>query len=157
MRPFKLSWVLLIAGLLTAPAGVAAGASASTRFVSPTGADAGDCIASPCRTIGYAVGQANAGNTISVASGTYDESVSLTKRLALLGSDATIDAAGFDQGIVISGSGAAGSQVRGFTVENAGLEGIFAVQTSRLTIAGNTVVHNDAYGPFSPLCVSQAR
>ena len=148
------SWVLLMAGLLAAPASVAAGTSASTRYVSTTGTDAGDCSASLCRTIGYAVGQANAGDTISVASGTYHESVLLTKRLALLGSDATIDATRLDQGIVISGSGAAGSQVRGFTVENAGLEGIFAVQTSQLTISDNTVVHNDAYGPFNLLCVS---
>jgi parallel beta-helix repeat protein len=79
----------------------------------------------------------------------------LTKRLALVGSGATINAQGFDNAIVIKGSGAAGSEVRGFTVKNAGLEGIFAVKTSRLTITGNTVIDNDAYGPFSPLCVTQ--
>ena len=130
-------------------------ASAATRQVAPTGADVGGCISSPCRTIGYAVGQANAKDVVSVAPGTYAESVTVAKRLTLLGNDATLDAAGFDQGLVISGSGAAGTEVRGFTVENAGLEGIFAVQTSKLTIARNTVVHNDAYGPFSPLCVNQ--
>jgi len=31
--------------------------------------------------IGYAVGQANAGDTVSVASGTYNESVIVAKRL----------------------------------------------------------------------------
>lgn len=134
---------------------VALAAPASTRSVSPTGTDAGNCTASPCRTLGYAVGQATAGDTIAAAAGTYAESVLVTKRLALLGMGATINAQGFDNAIVISGSGAAGSVVRGFTVKNAGLEGIFAVQTSLLTIAGNTVIDNDAYGPFSPLCVSQ--
>jgi hypothetical protein len=48
----------------------------TTRYVSTTGSDAGnDCLvmASPCRTVGHAVGQAQAGNTIQVAAGTYAE------------------------------------------------------------------------------------
>jgi parallel beta-helix repeat protein len=136
----------------------AAGAAGTTRYVSPTGTDAGDCTASPCRTITYAVGQANAGDTISVAAGTYAESVSVTKTLTLIGHDATIDAAGQTSppnAIVISGADAAGTLVSGFTVENAGLEGIFAVQTSNITIANNRVLDNDAYGPFNPLCADQ--
>jgi parallel beta-helix repeat protein len=135
-----------------------AGAAGTTRHVSPTGTDAGDCTASPCRTISYAVGQANAGDTISVAAGTYAESVSVTKTLKLIGHDATIDAAGQispPNAIVISGADAAGTLVSGFTVENAGLEGIFAVQTSNITIANNRVLDNDAYGPFNPLCADQ--
>jgi parallel beta-helix repeat protein len=136
----------------------AAGAAGTTRYVSPTGTDAGDCTASPCRTITYAVGQASPGDTISVASGTYTESVSVTKTLSLIGHDATIDAAGQTSppnGVVISGAGAAGTLFSGFTVENAGLEGIFAVQTTDITIASNRVVNNDTYGPFNPLCADQ--
>jgi parallel beta-helix repeat protein len=136
----------------------AAGAAGTTRYVSPTGTDAGDCTASPCRTITYAVGQANAGDTISVAAGTYAESVSVTKTLTLIGHDATIDAAGQTSppnAIVISGADAAGTLVSGFMVENAGLEGIFAVQTSNITVANNRVLDNDAYGPFNPLCADQ--
>src|SRR4051812_24257793 len=65
-----------------------------TRYVSPSGADVGSCTqSSPCRTINYAVGQANAGDAISVARGVYHESVKVTKQLALIGHDATIDAA----------------------------------------------------------------
>jgi hypothetical protein len=149
------AWLVLVCAVVLALAAGASAASAATRQVATTGTDVGTCIASPCRTIGYAVGQVNAGDTVAVAAGTFNESVTVTKRLALLGSGATIDAAGFDEGVVLSGSGAAGSEVRGFTVEDAGLEGIFADQTSQLTIARNTVVHNDAYGPFSPLCVNQ--
>jgi parallel beta-helix repeat protein len=133
-------------------------AAGSTRWVSSTGTDAGDCSVSPCLTINYAVGQASAGDTVSVGPGTYQESVGVTKRLELVGHDATIDAAGQSSppnGVVISGAAAAGTVMRGFMVENAGLEGIFIWKTSRITIANNTLVHNDAYGPFNPLCANQ--
>ncbi len=128
------------------------------RTVSPTGTDAGDCSATPCQTINYAVSQAGAGDVVSVASGTYLESVSISKRLRLVGHDATIDASGQSSppnGIVISGPDAAGTIVTGFTVTNAGLEGIFVVQTTRITIEDNSVVANDTYGPFNPLCAAQ--
>jgi parallel beta-helix repeat protein len=175
----RFRFALVVCAAVAAVAAPAATAS-TTRLVSPTGHDTGNCANSPCKTIGYAVSRANAGDTVSVAAGTYSESVSVTKRLALVasegdnddngdnesgdgetgngqhqGSTATINAAGHDNGIVISGSAAAGSVVRGFTVKNAGLEGIFVVQTSHITIANNVLFNNDAYGPFSPLCVGQ--
>jgi parallel beta-helix repeat protein len=131
--------------------------AAGTRWVSPAGTDTGDCTAAPCRTIGYAVGQADNGDVISVAAGTYQEAVSVTKRLELVGHDAVIDATGQESppnGIVISGPGAAGTQVSGFTVENANLEGIFAVQTSGIRIENNVVMNNDAYGPYDPHCAA---
>ena len=131
---------------------------ASTRYVSTGGTDTGDCTVSPCRTISYAVGQANSGDVVSVASGTYLESVNVTKRLSLVGHDATIDATGQSappNGVVISGAGAAGSRLTGFTITHAGLEGVFVVQTSNVTIDRNVLVDNDVYGPFHPLCVAQ--
>jgi hypothetical protein len=133
----------------------AAAAAAATRVVSTSGSDSGDCVGAACATIGYAVDQAGDGDTISVAAGTYPESVHIEKQLAVVGHDATIDANGFDNGMVISGASAAGTAVRGLTIENAGLEGIFAVQTADLAITGNTLRHNDAYGPFHPLCANQ--
>jgi len=160
--------------LLLLPLAAACGDSASTplsppgpqlarmgvpgRTVTPTGADVGDCSAAPCQTIGYAVAQADAGDRIDVAAGTYAETVQITKRLTLVGDGAVIDAAGQDappNGVVISGADAAGTVLTGFTVKNAGLEGIFVVQTTRITIEDNTVVDNDAYGPFNPACVDQ--
>jgi len=126
--------------------------------VSTTGTDTGDCTATPCRTINYAISQASAGDVISVAAGTYSESVSITKRLSLVGEGATIDATGQSSppnAIVISGAAAEGTTVTGFTVQHAGLEGIFVVQTSRVTIENNLVRDNDTYGPFNPLCADQ--
>jgi len=156
MRRLKLAFICIT--LLTLVCATSAGAAGSTRYVSATGTDAGNCTASPCHTIQYAVGQANAGDTVSVGAGTYHESVSVTKQLSIIGNGATIDAAGQTSppnAVVISGTGAAGTVLRGFTVQNAGLEGIFVLQTSHITIADNTVVDNDAYGPFNPLCVDQ--
>jgi parallel beta-helix repeat protein len=155
----KLLLALLVMAAVAGAGSASAAAASAVRYVSPTGADAGGCVASACLTINYAVGQANAGDTISVAAGTYAETVMVTKRLALIGADgATIDAAGQTSppnAVVISGSAAAGTSLTGFTVENAGLEGIFVLQTSGVTITNNTVVDNDAYGPFNPLCVDQ--
>ncbi|HEU5452815.1 MAG TPA: right-handed parallel beta-helix repeat-containing protein [Terriglobales bacterium] len=149
MRIANPSYWLAAVALLAASA-----APAATRFVSPAGSDSGNCTLTPCRTISYAVDQATAGDVVSVASGTYTESVLIQKRLAVMGADATLDAAGHDEGFVISGAGAAGSLLQGFTVENAGLEGVFARQTSRVSIVGNRVLNNDAYGAFSPQCAN---
>ena len=47
-----------------------------TRYVATTGNDTGnDCtnIGSPCATLGHAVAQANAGDTINLDAGTYNE------------------------------------------------------------------------------------
>jgi hypothetical protein len=108
------------------------------------------------------VSRAAAGDRIVVAGGTYLETVLVTKRLSLIGSSqrngeddedgahessagsaATIDATGHDNGVVIKGAAAAGTVLRGFTVRNALLEGVFATQTSRLTIANNHLLDND--------------
>jgi parallel beta-helix repeat protein len=140
---------------------LATGASAATRYVTTTGTDTGDCTnaAAPCRTITYGVAQATAGDTVSVAAGTYTEAdVTIDKQLTVIGHDATLDARNHDagdQGFIISGPEASGSVLQGFIVVNAGLEGIFAWNTSNLTISGNTLVHNDAYGPFSEQCANQ--
>ncbi len=47
-----------------------------TRYVATTGSDPGnDCtgVLDPCATLGHAVAQANAGDTIDLAAGTYNE------------------------------------------------------------------------------------
>jgi len=142
MKVFSLMLACTAAALVLV-GGAAAWHTSSVRHVSPKGHDTGSCQKKPCRTIGYAVGQANPGDTIDVDHGTYGESVLVTKRLSLTGHHATIDAAGHDNGVVISSDGAAGTRLSGFTVANADLEGVLAVQTSHLKISDNKIVHND--------------
>jgi hypothetical protein len=54
-------------------------AAGTTRLVSTTGSNVGTCAVNPCLTITYAYGQAAAGDTVQVASGTYSESLNLNK------------------------------------------------------------------------------
>ncbi|HEX5368423.1 MAG TPA: hypothetical protein VFY10_03315, partial [Dehalococcoidia bacterium] len=77
------------------------------------GTNSGDCSTSICKTIGYAISQASAGDTIRIGPGTYAESVSVTMKLDLEAINATIDATGHDNGILVKGASAAGSTVTG--------------------------------------------
>jgi hypothetical protein len=74
------------AGLfVTAAPAMAAG---TTRYVATTGTDTdNDCTdqTNPCQTIQYAVNQADSGDTVSIGSGTYDESVQIRTSLTLEG------------------------------------------------------------------------
>jgi hypothetical protein len=60
----------------------------------------------------------------------------------------TLDATGQQNGVVITGAAASGSSLRGFKIENATQEGVVAMQTAWVTIAGNVVAGNDQ-GMFS--------
>ncbi len=134
---------------------VPAGATATTLDVSPAGTDGPSCgpTPNPCRSIGQAITNAVAGDTIAVAAGTYAEQVTVTKQLTLTGTDAVIDATGQSNGVLLHGASAAGTSISGFTIEHADLEGLKAVQTSNLTISTNTIVDNDrGFGTTNPGC-----
>jgi parallel beta-helix repeat protein len=101
-------------------------------------------------TIGAAVTAAQAGDTIQVQAGTYHEDVTITKRLALIGSDqgtTYIDATGLANGIFVNGMGTTngvfGVTISGFTVENANFEGILLVNATGATVWGNKIVNNN--------------
>lgn len=152
LRPFPLSgrrlaaWALVACALAGAAAGCGGTkSSVSALYVSPRGSNNHSCTRSkPCRTIGHAVALSRAGDVIEIAPGTYSEEVVLTKRLTIQGEHSpVINASGHGRGILISGSRAAGSSVRGVDVENATYEGILALRTSKVTIADNNVSHND--------------
>lgn len=93
----------------------------STVYVSPTGhgtnADT-SCATAGFHTVQSGVNWVLAGGTVIVCGGTYHESVSVLKKVAIVGqSGATIDATGFPYGI---GLGASYSSVTSMTVKNAG-------------------------------------
>jgi len=135
---------LVTVAALVASAG-SAGASPAKLYVSPHGSDTSSCTRlHPCRTISHAVNVASSGSIIIVRRGTYHESVSVAKKLHLVGVGwPTINARHDLNGVVLAGSGAAGSSVSGFVIRNADQEGVLAMQTSWVTIRHNVVAHND--------------
>jgi nitrous oxidase accessory protein NosD len=157
--------VLQSAGIVESDSGMTVGTGTTTAATTPaepeespavaartgpfvvsavTGNDANSCTAgSPCKTIGHAVAVADAGDRIVVEPGVYPEQVTVAKRLVLDGHGATVDATGKVNGIVVSGAGAAGSVVQGFTVQDAIGEGILVVSTSHVGILSNTLKGND--------------
>lgn len=69
---------------------LSATATAQTRLVSTVGTDTGDCSAAACATIAYAISQAAAGDTISVAAGIYTQSdIAVDKNLTISGAGAS--------------------------------------------------------------------
>jgi hypothetical protein len=175
-----LSAVVLVAGTAALlPLGATAASAAPTHrqgtlTVDTRGSDVGNCVSSPCKTLGYALTQAGPNDTILIRPGTYAESGNANVvppgltglSIESLGSAAStiIDATGNANGILIQASGVS---VTGLTVKNANLEGILAepppslwlppspttppVGISHVTIADNIVVHNDrAYDTSLP-------
>jgi len=98
-----------------------------TRHVAPAGRDSGDCTASPCQTIGYAVGLAGDFDTVAVAAGTYTEAVTITKPLA-------VDGAGAGQTIIDGGQSAATGAITAPLVTITGTAG-------QVTLSGLTLQH----------------
>ncbi len=76
--PGTLALLLLLLGAATLLLGAVRADAATTLQVAPAGNDSGDCVASACATIGYAVGQAATDDTIEVATGHYDEGFEIT-------------------------------------------------------------------------------
>jgi parallel beta-helix repeat protein len=124
---------------------LAASSDAATVCVSQLGT----C---PYLTIGDAVKAASAGDTIQVQAGIYNESLTVTKSLSLIGAgrDRTIiNAFGLANGIFINGvakapaTGISNVMVSGLTVENATYEGILVVNGSAISITANQVSGNN--------------
>lgn len=139
---------LIGALVLVSVLGVAAAASASTLYVSTHGNDKNACTKKkPCKTISHAIKKAHHGDTVSVGKGTYKTEVKISDPISVVGTNnPVIDAKGKDNGVLISGSGAAGAMVKGFTVKNATFEGILAMRTANVIIRNNTVENNDQGG-----------
>jgi parallel beta-helix repeat protein len=142
-----LAVTMALASIFTVGAAAAA-ASVKTLYVSAKGKAGAPCTQpKPCKTIAAAVAKAHKGAKVLVAHGTYHEEVKLAKDVQLLGQGKpVIDATGLGNGVLITGTAAAGSLVKGFAVRNANFEGILAMSTTRVTIGENTVSNNDRGG-----------
>jgi hypothetical protein len=164
-----LAFLAVVAGVMSA-SGSAWAMGRPALYVSAQGSDSGNCQVHACASIGYALSRASAGARVVVGPGTYRESADpggagnvipprltgLTLTAGGAAASTVIDATGEPNGIVDQ---AGGTTVRGFTVENAQLEGILvepppgdwpSTATARpaqlfgVTIEGNVVQHNDA-------------
>ena len=115
-----------------------------TWYVATNGTDSAGvwCELEPVPHDREAVTNAAPGSRVKVLRGTYPEMVTITKPLTLTGTDATIDATGKDNGVLV-GPGASGVQVMHLRVVNATGEGILATQVDGVRLFFNHVEHND--------------
>jgi parallel beta-helix repeat protein len=134
---------------------MAAPLPAAVLCVNPTGI--GGCA----KTIGAAVAAAAPGDYITVAPGTYKESVTIDKPLILIGADektTIIDATGLPNGIYINGidnPNLANVGIAEFTVQNAKYEGVLAANVTTVTISDLLVTGNNkalTFGAGAPSC-----
>jgi hypothetical protein len=128
--------VLVVAALMAAATpliavlgGPAAHAAGNTRKVSTTGTDSGTCKFAPCATINYALSQSLPYDTITVAAGSYNQTVDIEKPINLVGAGAsttTIDGTALDPstatdnpyGVLFVGTTGGSVTITGFTITN---------------------------------------
>lgn len=111
-------------------------AAESDRYVAAGGVDAGSCSSSaaPCRTIGYAIGQSAAGDTVNVGPGTFVENVVVDRSVTLHGDE---DGATVIEPAASAPNPCLGSSLCGGTASN-----MILVQASNVTIS-NLVLDGD--------------
>lgn len=133
-------------------------ATGTTRFVDGTngsdGGGANNCQtqASPCATIGQAVSQAGAGDTIQIAPGTYNEAISTALSLSFVGAgtsgpnETLIDSTGLSApALLLSGAGDSVSDLA-LETNDAGIGGALNISGSGTVSASGILVMTDSSG-----------
>src|SRR5947209_8471376 len=116
--------------------------SAASLCVAPGGA--GGCQSS----IQAAVTAAAAGDTITVAAGTYNGNIVINKALSLVGAGSGTTTINADptlkqEGVTVDGVTSGTTMISGFTIQNSALSGVLVQNSSNVTISNNLVQHND--------------
>jgi hypothetical protein len=127
----------------------AAAAPGQTLLVSTTGSDLGTCVTAACRTLGYAISQASAHDTILLEPGVYPESQNPPGTENVVGtslaglkiasqsgdpSGTVIDATGARDGIVVNADDVT---VQSLTIRGAGTEGILETPPANAVAPAN--------------------
>jgi nitrous oxidase accessory protein NosD len=105
-----------------------------------------------------AIDAASPGQHIDVSAGTYNENLTISKQLYLVGENrnTTIIDGGGSGHVVSLQPGADGSDIRGFTVKNSGSTdaGICTFGLSSVTINNNILKDNQACGIYGPASIT---
>lgn len=124
---------------------VPAAARAVHRYVSPAGADAGDCTLStaPCATIQYALGQALTGDEVQVATGIYSQMNAYGGLAQIVYLDKDVDlTGGYSPNFALWDP-----QTYTTTLEAGGQgRGVYATGNISSTLSGLFITHGDAAG-----------
>lgn len=121
------TWSMSVASALIALSLASTGIAATTQrtFVASSGNDANSCsIASPCRSFGAAIAQANAGGEVLVLDTAGYGPVTITKSIAIIappGVYAGITVASGDSGVLIQAGATDVVTLRGLTVNGLGV------------------------------------
>ena len=98
-------------------------------------------------TIQAAIDAASPGDRVIVAAGSYWETLTINKALTLEGESGAIIEAGGTTGNAITVT-ADNVTIKGFTIEDAYVHGIYAANVSNLTIEDNTITSSGTHGVF---------
>jgi nitrous oxidase accessory protein NosD len=157
----------LAAAALPLAGSAPAGAATTVAYVAPGGSPGGadfSCATAAYSDINKAISAVQAGGSVVVCRGVYHTQAVVTKPLRLTGQQAVIDAAGQKpvnphlpggSGIVVFGTHSV--VISGFTVRNAGFDGILVGQSYHVQLNFNTMTHNGDVGiDFNGTTRSQA-
>jgi parallel beta-helix repeat protein len=140
----------------------AAAANAADYYVSPSGSNANSgSSTSPWQTITYGFGRLNAGDTLWVRSGTYNETLTIWNKngtstawytvKAYTGEKPVMDGTGKSgNGVVVIGgdnpSASSYIRIEGLEIKNGGVNGIFLYDAHHIELLNNDVHHNTKRG-----------
>ena len=153
----------LMLGLQALPYNFLGVANAAVLLVSTTGADNPDCSVSPCLTIGHAMSQSSAGDTVLVATGTYNENIQMTDGVHLLTNEGALIQGNSAQASVFFDGTGPNTILEGFTITRlpglATLSPVLLINASA-EILGNSFIGNSSsvvYGGALAVINSSAR